>query len=277
MESKLSIGAFAKLAGTTTETLRHYDKMGLLKPALVDEETNYRYYVLAQAERLFAILEFRQLGMTLEEIKDYFEGGADRTIEDSIALLEKQAALLEDRIRDLKTMQGTVGEKLKYLKQCQKYSVHSAVSYKYIGERPVFGYDDTPVGEDKRYFTEAIPLEGKINTIPPKFATTNYGAILWSPNEITLFTTTAGPTHTGKSLGSFSAALFICCYYYGDAVDEFCNVAQKLCETALEDGYEPLGPPLAICQIDKSVTENRDDLLYEVQIPVQKKENVFDV
>lgn len=40
----LSISELAKLRQVTTETLRYYDRIGLLKPVYVDPETNYRYY-----------------------------------------------------------------------------------------------------------------------------------------------------------------------------------------------------------------------------------------
>jgi len=43
------IGAFAKLSGVTVKTLRHYDELGLLKPARVDEESGYRFAVDSSA------------------------------------------------------------------------------------------------------------------------------------------------------------------------------------------------------------------------------------
>ncbi|MEH7531769.1 MerR family DNA-binding transcriptional regulator, partial [Priestia megaterium] len=45
----------AKLRGVTTETLRHYDRIGLFKPFYVDENTGYRYYSIFQYEVLGTI------------------------------------------------------------------------------------------------------------------------------------------------------------------------------------------------------------------------------
>ena len=39
----ITIQGFAKLCGCTTQTLRYYDRTGILKPAKVDEWTGYRY------------------------------------------------------------------------------------------------------------------------------------------------------------------------------------------------------------------------------------------
>ena len=39
-----SIGEFARLSGVSVRTLRHYDEIGLLRPAIVDQDTSYRGY-----------------------------------------------------------------------------------------------------------------------------------------------------------------------------------------------------------------------------------------
>lgn len=44
----LSIGEFSSLSGINIKKLRYYDRIGILKPAYIDEETNYRYYTFVQ-------------------------------------------------------------------------------------------------------------------------------------------------------------------------------------------------------------------------------------
>lgn len=44
MKQYFTIGEAAKAVRTTAETLRHYDRIGLVKPSRTDEWTNYRYY-----------------------------------------------------------------------------------------------------------------------------------------------------------------------------------------------------------------------------------------
>jgi DNA-binding transcriptional MerR regulator len=62
------IGDFAKLAQVTPKTLRLYDRLGLLKPAIVAPTTDYRYYTLDQLPRLNRILALKALGFSLEQI-----------------------------------------------------------------------------------------------------------------------------------------------------------------------------------------------------------------
>lgn len=46
MKSKFSIGEVAKIHNITVETLRHYDRVGLLRPSYINSSTGYRYIVL---------------------------------------------------------------------------------------------------------------------------------------------------------------------------------------------------------------------------------------
>jgi effector-binding domain-containing protein len=63
------IGEFSRLSHVTVKTIRHYDKIGLLKPARVDSFTNYRYYSANQLPRLNRILALKDLGLSLDQIK----------------------------------------------------------------------------------------------------------------------------------------------------------------------------------------------------------------
>lgn len=62
------IGDFSKLSQVSVKLLRHYDQLGLLPPAHVDERTGYRYCSAQQLMRLNRIQAFRDLGFTLEQI-----------------------------------------------------------------------------------------------------------------------------------------------------------------------------------------------------------------
>lgn len=68
MKNLLPIGRFAQIARLSIRMLRHYDELGLLKPALVDPDSGYRYYSLAQAADAEKIRLLRSLEMPLEEI-----------------------------------------------------------------------------------------------------------------------------------------------------------------------------------------------------------------
>jgi DNA-binding transcriptional MerR regulator len=64
----MPIGRFARLTGLTVKALRHYDELGLLRPAAVDPETGYRSYSSDQAGRAAWIRTLRRLEVPLDDV-----------------------------------------------------------------------------------------------------------------------------------------------------------------------------------------------------------------
>ncbi len=69
----LSIGEFSKIFRCTTKTLRHYDRIGLLKPVHYNRDTGYRYYEVSQLFRMLLIQKLKKYGFTLDEIGKLLE------------------------------------------------------------------------------------------------------------------------------------------------------------------------------------------------------------
>ena len=67
------IGDFSRFTRGSVKMLRHYDHLGLLKPARIDPATSYRYYSADQLPRLNRLLALRDLGLSLEQIGPLLE------------------------------------------------------------------------------------------------------------------------------------------------------------------------------------------------------------
>ena len=65
----LKIGDFSKLSRVSIRMLRHYDEIGLLKPAETDPFTDYRYYSEAQLPTVCRITALRDMGFSLGEVR----------------------------------------------------------------------------------------------------------------------------------------------------------------------------------------------------------------
>ena len=89
----LSIGRFAQLVGLTAKALRHYDELGLLRPAHVDDVTGYRWYSLEQARDAVSIRRLRGFELPLDEIAEVLRGD-DALLRERLAI---QRARLEGR------------------------------------------------------------------------------------------------------------------------------------------------------------------------------------
>jgi DNA-binding transcriptional MerR regulator len=101
-----SIQQIAKLAGTTSRTLRHYDDIGLLSPSRIGGN-GYRHYDEQSLVRLQRILLLRELGLGLPQIAEVLrrEQTQDEALEAHLAWLRDE----QDRLaRQIAAVQSTI-------------------------------------------------------------------------------------------------------------------------------------------------------------------------
>lgn len=72
-----TIGDFARLGRVSVRMLRHYDALGLLRPAQVDQINGYRGYEAAQLPRLNRIIALKDLGFTLQQVQSILDEKLD--------------------------------------------------------------------------------------------------------------------------------------------------------------------------------------------------------
>lgn len=73
----MRIGEFAEKNNVTAKMLRHYDEIGLLKPAIIDDATGYRSYEIEQSRYLSWIVILKNLDFSLTQIKEMLNGPVD--------------------------------------------------------------------------------------------------------------------------------------------------------------------------------------------------------
>lgn len=108
MSQYMSIGKVSKLKNVSIKSLRYYDQIGILKPAFVNTETNYRYYTEEQLYLLDAITVCIKLGIPLKDLNNYVEN-------DSInlqKLLYDGKILAEQKILEIHHCLGTLQQTL---------------------------------------------------------------------------------------------------------------------------------------------------------------------
>src|SRR5882724_4188159 len=103
MEEKLTIGRVAQAAGVNIETIRYYQRRGLL-----DEPDKplggYRRYSADMAKRVHFIKRAQQLGFTLEEVKGLLLLEDGQSCRETRLLAEHKLALIKARMADLSRM-----------------------------------------------------------------------------------------------------------------------------------------------------------------------------
>jgi DNA-binding transcriptional MerR regulator len=89
----LTIGDFARHGHVSVRMLRHYDALGLLRPAHVDPSSGYRLYTAAQLSRLNRIVALKDLGFTLQQVQTILD--EDVSTEELRGMLRLRRAELE--------------------------------------------------------------------------------------------------------------------------------------------------------------------------------------
>jgi DNA-binding transcriptional MerR regulator/effector-binding domain-containing protein len=111
----LTIGEFASIGRVSVRMLRHYDEIGLLRPAQVDPVTGYRYYEASQFAVLSRIIGLKNLGLSLDQVTRVADGGArSEELEGMLTVvrkelrrsLERETARLDGIEAMLRTIRG---------------------------------------------------------------------------------------------------------------------------------------------------------------------------
>jgi len=91
-----SIGDFASHGRVSVRMLRHYDAIGLLRPAHVDQVTGYRSYEARQLSRLNRIVALKELGFTLQHVRSILDDKV--SVEELRGMLRLRQAELQSQI-----------------------------------------------------------------------------------------------------------------------------------------------------------------------------------
>lgn len=138
MTNYFTISEFARLRNVNINSLRYYEKIGVLKPAFVDEKTGYRYYSPDQLPILDVIILCIDFGMPLKDLTKYIND--DEFIKNR-ELFETGRRIAQEKIRELQTEIDKIEYTLQFLDINQQYSEMSGLYERDVPERTVVTLD----------------------------------------------------------------------------------------------------------------------------------------
>lgn len=143
MKKYFSVGEAAKAAQTTSETLRHYDRIGLVKPSKKDKWTNYRYYTEQDIVRLNTVRALQLMDLSLQEIKKVLEYD---DLEKIVEFLEQTERKADEKIAALQYSKSKIQlAKAGYEKKLQEHQKSSSTFLKDYPERVILLSDTLEV------------------------------------------------------------------------------------------------------------------------------------
>lgn len=132
MKSQYTIGEIAKIYRISTDSLRLYEKMGLIQPERGDNA--YRYYSIFDIWKLNVIQTMKSLGVQLKDIKTFLD---DRSVEGEIDLLEKEHLFLTEDIKKRIYRRDHIKNRIELLKEANNFKGDYHIYYKTLPERRV--------------------------------------------------------------------------------------------------------------------------------------------
>jgi len=113
MGKYFKIGEISRMYHIGTDSLRYYEKLGILKPKR--GENQYRLYRTEDIWRLNVIRELRELGFSMEQIGIYLK---DHTIHTTRELLEDELHMIHEKQEKLRQLEKNVKERVRMLAEC---------------------------------------------------------------------------------------------------------------------------------------------------------------
>lgn len=270
MKDTFSIGELAKLFNISTDTLRHYDKIDLLKPNC-DVVNKYRFYSVRNFFKLSRILFFKNLDISLQDIKKYMN---NKNTNNLITLLKNKEEEIDVKINKLVNLKNKINTKLELLGNI-KHELN-IVKIKRLPQRigVVLDIKDSKneyelkesVKKNEKYLKlSSWLIEGQIYTSLSRenMSSGNFNKfkyfieILSTENIIELDMITIPENE-------FAYVVFLGPYR------DIENHYTVLIEWIQENGYEILGDSIEKNIVDYDFSDSENEYVSEIQIPIRK-------
>lgn len=146
----LSIGQMAQLNRVSIQTLRLYDKMGILKPSYINPESGYRYYNILQCAKLDLIQNLKFCGLSLKEIKEYLEHENNHFLEERMKAEKQQ---VKEQLKALEEQKRAIQRTLDSLDRYRTAPPDGTITLEYIPERTIIVLDSR-----NNYFEQGLEI-----------------------------------------------------------------------------------------------------------------------
>lgn len=275
MKDYYKIGEISKIYGIGRDSLMYYEDIGILKP--FRDKNGYRMYKLSDIWRLNLIKELRSLNFPMKKIKEYLD---DRNIESTKEILNKEIILIDEKIEELLSYKqnimkrlDTINDELRNLKLYEIYLV-------YINKRKALELNAN-ITKDEEFDFLIQKLQKDYENRFTILGNNNIGS------SFCLDKIKQGIYNEFKSVFCFledeeeiyniifNEGYYLTLTYKGKYKNNK-HYINKMFKYIEEKGYKIISDPIEIYKIDIHETEDINEFITEIQIPVDINHNKND-
>lgn len=268
-EKYYRIGEISRLYKISTDILRYYDKIGLMSPDFIGEN-GYRYYSKKQIWKLNNIRNLRNIGVGLEDIKEFLD---ERNINSANDIIEFQLEKVEDKIKKLTGLKEELTSKLENIEFFKTFKDFNKPVLKFIPKRKFL--------RSKGNFKQDWEIDFELKILNEKteydndFILTNneIGATLSKENFLKGEYLTFSESFIINDVKGeiIPEGYFLTIVFKGkyDESYKYYNILKKYIE---ENNLIVTGDIHEIYHIEIHITENEDEFITEIQIPVAEQQ-----
>lgn len=267
------IGDFSRVSHVSIRMLRHYDKLGLLTPDTIDEESGYRYYLASQLRTVNKIQKLKAMGFSLAVIKEILASEDDideikthftireEELKEELINLKQQSSLLEDALvllrEDVVEMDYNV-----ILKEVPERKV--------ISTRAILGsYDQEGILWEKA-FKEVGKQQVKMAKMPYGMAIFHDKEYKEADVDVEVQTAVEGDyTDTDEVIFKTAPAVKVASVTMNGSYEQMSAVSETIAKWIEKNNYELNGPMFNIYHVSPGQDPNPENWITEVCFPVK--------
>ena len=270
----LKIGEFSKLSRMSVRMLRHYDEIGLLKPAEIDRFTDYRYYREDQLPTAARISELKDMGFPLADIARVLAVYEDADQVERIFMVrraelvrtlgetQRRLTLLDAACKRLRK-DDTMGYNVTLKTIPERYAATIQMTLpRYEDEGMIWG----KLAEEtwSMHLVEDDPCLCAVTYLDGEYKEQNVEMMAWKTLKGTY------PDTEHVKFRTLPEVLVASCVYQG-SYTRITEVYAAVITWMDENGYEPAAPMFNIYHVSPHETPNPDEFVTEICYPVRKK------
>lgn len=265
------IGEITKLFGIGPDSIRYYEKKGLLHPKRM-EENNYRSYNLEDIREILMIRELLSLGFSVNDCKEFQQ---DKTLDRTLRMFIMELEMVQEKMDELEKMRQSIETKLRRIQNAGELKKRTEIHLLELKERPCMMISSKNI-PDNRVSLHAAKYchknKTELNTIGAcdcytlDLENSNPESPYYRTHNVFLYYSDSADEKCDWSL---PAGLYLSRVYEGSPVQTKL-LMPSLFEYAKEHGLEPCGMPIEFCYIDGFETGCEDEYVIEIQLPVKR-------